>query len=204
MSAAMNNQSNVMKFEKCSKCDHIGIDCVSYLMSLPANDLLDWCRMRKKQLRMTNEELAIKSNSALGTINRLFSSKHTDFMYSSIQPIVFALLDLDAEKVSCQEPSAPDEERIAALVQQHKEEMERQRQDDQQTIDILKKQLENEHETSTKRLTAIKWLGVSLGFTLVLIIVALVIDRLNPEIGFFWLGELFNNTGSGLGSTPRI
>lgn len=82
--------------------------------------------------------------------------------------------------------------------------MERQRHDDQQTIDILKKQLENEHETSTKRLTAIKWLGVSLGFTLVLIIVALVIDRLNPNIGFFWLGELFNNTGSGLRSTPRI
>lgn len=100
----MNNQSNVMKFEKCSKCDHIGIDCISYLMSLPANDLLDWCRLRKKQLRMTNEELALKSNSVLGTINRLFSSKHTDFMYSSIQPIVFALLDLAQKKSPARNP----------------------------------------------------------------------------------------------------
>lgn len=204
MSTAKNDESVTKNFEKCNDCDRAGIDCAPFLLSLSSEDLLEWCRIRKKHLRITNEELAEKANVASGTVGRLLRAKGTDFIYSSMQPVVLALLDVDADKVSCQEPSAPDEERIAALVQQHKEEMERQRRDDQQTIDILKKQLENEHETSTKRLTAIKWLGVSLGFTLVLIIVALIIDRLNPEIGFFWLGELFNNTGSGLGNIPRI
>lgn len=204
MPTAKNDESVTKNFEKCNDCDRAGIDCAPFLLSLSSEDLLEWCRIRKKHLRITNEELAEKANVASGTVGRLLRAKGTDFIYSSMQPVVLALLDVDADKVSCQEPSAPDEERIAALVQQHKEEMERQRRDDQQTIDILKKQLENEHETSTKRLTAIKWLGVSLGFTLVLIIVALIIDRLNPEIGFFWLGELFNNTGSGLGNIPRI
>lgn len=188
MSTAMKDEPMVSKFEKCVDCNRAGIGCAPFLLSLSSDELLDWCRMRKKQLRMTNEELAEKANAAFGTVNRLFRAKSTDFMYSSIQPIVLALLNEDAKEVSCQEPAPVDEERIKALMQHHREEMERQRRDDQQTIDILKKQLENEHETSAKRLTAIKWLGVSLGFTLVLIIVALIIDRLNPEIGFFWLG----------------
>lgn len=203
MSTAKNDESVTKNFEKCNDCDRAGIDCAPFLLSLSSEDLLEWCRIRKKHLRITNEELAEKANVASGTVGRLLRAKGTDFIYSSMQPVVLALLDVDADKVSCQEPTAPDEERIAALVQQHKEEMERQRADDQQTIDILREQLKNEHETSTKRLTAIKWLGVSLGFTLVLIIVALIIDRLNPNIGFFWLDELFN-TGSGLGNIPRI
>lgn len=204
MSTAKNAESVAKKFEKCTDCDRAGIDCAPFILSLSSEDLLEWCRIRKKHLRMTNEELAEKANAAPGTVGRLLRAKSTDFIYSSMQPVVLALLDVDADKVSCQEPAGPDEERIAALVQQHKEEMERQRQDDQQTIDILKEQLANEHETATKRLIAIKWLGVSLAFTLVLIIVALIVDRLNPNIGFFWLGELFNDSGIGIGSLPRI
>ena len=180
-----NSEFNSIKFEKCNGCDRIGIDCIPYLVSLSSDDLLEWCRIRKKQLRMTNEELAEKANSAMGTINRLFSSKRTDFMYSSMQPIVFALLGIDGDDISCTKPDTKELER------KHKEEIERIRQEDKRMIDFLNKQLAQEQKQAISRQKTIRWLVVALIVLLVLIIVALLVDRLNPNIGFFWLKTLF-------------
>lgn len=181
-------------FEKCEGCDHVGADCIPYIVSLSSAELLEWCRIRKKQLRMTNEELAEKSNTALGTINRLFASKNTDFMYSSMQSVVFALLGLDTSEVSCHRPGY--DERIQALEAQHEKELAQARQEDKRMIDVLKEQLEYEQKVAEGKSRAIKLLTVALVVVLSLIIIALLIDRLNPDIGFFWLKDLFSTTES--------
>lgn len=181
-------------FEKCEGCDHVGADCIPYIVSLSSAELLEWCRIRKKQLRMTNEELAEKSNAALGTINRLFASKNTDFMYSSMQSVVFSLLGLDASEVSCHRPGYDG--RIQALEAQHEKEIAQARQEDKRMIDVLKEQLEHEQKIAEGKSRAIKLLTVALVVVLSLIIIALLIDRLNPGIGFFWLKDLFSTTKS--------
>lgn len=180
-------------FEKCEGCGHVGADCIPYLVSLSSAELLEWCRIRKKQLRMTNEELAEKSNAALGTINRLFAAKNTDFMYSSMQPVVFSLLGLDVSEVSCRRGY---DERILTLEEQHKKELAQARQEDKRMIDVLKEQLEHEQKIAEGKSRAIKLLTVALVVVLSLIIIALLIDRLNPDIGFFWLKDLFSTTES--------
>ena len=53
----------------------------------------------------------------------------------------------------------------------------------------------NQHLALFKRKNrAIAILGGLLGFTLVVIIAALIIDSINPDIGFFWLSRMFGGT----------
>lgn len=59
----------------------------------------------------------------------------------------------------------------------------------------MKEQLRLEQKTSRERRKLVVVLGACLGLTLALIIVALIIDRLNPDIGFFWLDKMLAPKG---------
>ena len=84
---------------------------------------------------------------------------------------------------------------------EHKEELQKAHEADQRKVDFLREQihikdeqikekdatLHERYEFIRRKDRVILWLAVLLGVSILLIFVALIIDRLNPDIGFFWL-----------------
>lgn len=193
-------------FEKCLYCDHSGKDCIQFVMSLHLQDIITWCKERKEKIGITNAKIAELTNIPKGTIDRMFSDseKLTDFRFSTVQPVVMVLAGSADDEVSCESHMIDVQtqrkiERIerenARLMQQ----MEELKTNHQAETDFLKQQLEHEQATSESRKKAFYIVAISLGFTLSIIIVALIVDKLNPNIGFFWLDKMsavFNKTAN--------
>lgn len=90
-------------FDKCIKCERLGESCVPNLMLLPFSDLIQWCSKRQKHLEWKNQDLAVKSNVPLGTINRIKAGEYMDCKYSTIKNILIALIGGTTDEFSCTE-----------------------------------------------------------------------------------------------------
>ena len=88
-------------FEKCIKCDRIGMDCVPNLMLLPFHDLIQWCDKRQRHLGWSNQILADKSKVPVGTINRIKAGED-DCRYSTMRCIFHALMGGYSVEFPCQ------------------------------------------------------------------------------------------------------
>lgn len=73
------------------------------IMSLNPSELIRWCKSRKKTLGISNAKLAEMSGIPIGTIDRIMSGNYTEFKYSSVQPIIAILIEINKET------PAPDE-----------------------------------------------------------------------------------------------
>lgn len=180
---------------ECISCPKMGVTCDGpNYAAIPAHDLLEWCRLRKNHLGWSNSKLAEEAGIAKGTVDRLFAAERVDFKYDTICPIIKALVGGTWVGKPCAELRQQDSH-LAETIQRLEEENSRLREDDETRVDFLKEQLRLAQETSAGRKTAIVVLAVLLGTTLALIIAALIIDRLNPNIGFFWLERLAGAVG---------
>lgn len=191
-----------MKGEQCISCPKIGASCDGppfYEMS--AAELLAWCKERKAWLHLTNGKLAEISNVPKGTIDRLFAGEHADCRYETIRLIAKALVGGEWSKNPCPTPHGGDNAQEQA---QHEAEI-RWRDD---MIAILQKDnagLQTLVANTNKRHTesqqfmrgqikaknrVILTLSILLAVCLGIIIAALIVDKLNPEMGFFWLRSM--------------
>lgn len=169
--------------EKCIDCARSGKNCIPQILSFSAADLLKWCKERKKILNISNAEIADRTNVPKGTVDRLFSAhEYTEFRFSSIQPIVCLLIGCAPEDFDCEdsrenllEEIRQKDEQLNAL----REDIERIKSENDKSLNFTRNYLKYQ-----RRIIAI--LGALLIFTLVLIIVALIVDRADPNIGFFW------------------
>lgn len=75
---------------------------------LNPQDLISWCRQRKKALELSNQKLSDLSGVPIGTIDRVMSGNYSEFKYSSIQPIVSILLGFNKEIPEPSEAKALD------------------------------------------------------------------------------------------------
>ena len=89
-------------FDKCIKCNRIGESCVPNLMLLPFSDLKEWWAKRQKYLGWTNQVLADKSKTPVGTIYRV-KSEEEDCKYSTMRNILIALIGGTSDEFSCTE-----------------------------------------------------------------------------------------------------
>ena len=190
--------------KKCEDCKHAGRDCIPFLMTLSPEDLLAWCKIRKSVLHISSEEIADKSCVPRGTIDRLLSSKGTDCRFSTMQPIICLLSGCKKEDLDCSKETHSSEtlneklkakyeiihhleeenmrqaEYINQLQVMAKEDIERAKEEEKISIDYMKRK--------EKRLViTIYILGALLAISLIIIIAALVIDKNNQNVGFFWL-----------------
>ena len=94
--------------KKCIDCTHRATDCAQGLMTLPLKDLIVWCKAIKKQIGITNNQIAEKSGVAYGTIERIMAGKAEDAKFSSVQAIVNVLLEY-TPGVTC-----PDDDALSA------------------------------------------------------------------------------------------
>lgn len=163
-------------------------------------------------------------NLSLSTVKRVFSdgSEDMSFRYEdSIKPIADVLLKIH-EPTKADEPEVEALRQLVqlknAIIEETQKDLLRAREreaeiraDDQKKIDHLKEQLHFMQEQLVKkdkllderrdfiyrkdRIIGI--LGLLLAVCLVVIIGALIIDRLNPDMGFFWLDRALHAFSDG-------
>lgn len=206
-------------YSKCISCPKLGFSCEGpNFVAMSATELLEWCKLRKAKLGLSNAKLAEQSGLPKGTIDRLFAGEHFDFRFETIRPMIRVLVGGTWNGDSCPDPE-PETERADAealkklseenakirdyidhMEQKHQAELENWKEEAQRKIDFLKEQLKISQATEKARRKTVAILGVTLVITLVVIIAALIIDRLNPDVGFFWreaLGFISNVNTNG-------
>ena len=110
-----------MQNEKCIKCDNLGVTCAGpnfFLMT--SAEVVEWCKERKKHLRMTRDKLKDSCGVPMGTLNRFFTGKNNYFYFETARPILRVLAGgaWDADnRISnmCQLQYAPDVELIEKI-----------------------------------------------------------------------------------------
>jgi len=186
--------------ERCLNCRHSGKDCIPHLMALAATDLLTWCKDRKKQLGLSNADIAEKSNVPKGTIDRIFGKEvYTEFRFTTIQPIIRVLTGCKMEDLDCAEHETVDqkllntiekqEEHIKALEKENAYLLKQEERYIEEYKALQRQAAENMagmRQLCRVRLKAIIALSVLLAIALGVIITALIVDRTNPDKGFFW------------------
>ena len=157
-------------FEKCIKCDRLGKDCVPNVFIMHMDEIREWARKLKAYKRMSNAELSKRSGVPKGTIDMHFSNKtpySADVNYSTFAPILCALIGCDNHEMPCPAERKESEE-------------------ENERIEYFKEQMRITQKTSAGRMKAVIILGVLFGITLILIILALLSDIRDPELGFLW------------------
>ncbi len=151
--------------EKCKNCKRSETGCLKYIASLPPEDLSEWCLRRKNALSLTNQNIADLANISKRTVDRFFAADVRDFRFSSVQPIIFALL----QDFDCTPQTTFDIERADLKIQHLEERLKTERRD---------------------LLYARKYLfgvSVALAIAIAVIIIALIFDMMHLDRGFFWL-----------------
>jgi ATP-dependent protease HslVU (ClpYQ) peptidase subunit len=87
-------------------------------MLLPFSDLIQWCTKRQKHLEWKNQDLAVKSNVPIGTINRIKAGDYMDCKYSTIKNILIALIGGTTDEFSCTEQVEKELQQLEQLEKQ--------------------------------------------------------------------------------------
>jgi hypothetical protein len=88
-------------FDKCIPCSKIGESCVPNLWLLPFPELVKWCIKRQKYLGWTNQTLADKCNTPVGTISRIWGGDYADCKFSTIKSILITLIGGTTNEFEC-------------------------------------------------------------------------------------------------------
>ena len=132
-------------FEKCIRCDNIGVSCHPYLNVLPFAELIQWCIKRQKYLEWTNQTLADRSSVPVGTINRIKAGDYADCKYSTIKNILNALVGARLEEPACTTPDAGRDQESSRQLAAALKDLERataKNAEDKTAIDYLRTQVE--------------------------------------------------------------
>ena len=88
-------------FDKCIPCPKIGESCVPNLWLLPFPELVKWCIKRQKHLGWSNQLLADKSHTPVGTINRIWGGDYADCKFSTIKSVLITLIGGTTDEFAC-------------------------------------------------------------------------------------------------------
>lgn len=187
-------------YKECITCHKLGTECDgANLIALPSKDLIEWCKLRKAHLKMSNAKIAELANVPKGTVDRIFAADgEVDFRYESIRPLVQALLGGAFDGNPCPDPDL--NEQAAETIKRLEEDNQRLRNLYYKTLNHHRDDIDAERAAEDFLMKQIKQkdrkiviLAILLAISLTAIIIALIIDGLSPEIGFFWLREIFAN-----------
>jgi len=193
-----------MKYEKCLTCDQLGKTCDGpNFLSMNAAELGLWCNERRKHLRPvpTYDEIVQQTGLSKSTVHGFLNGTHADYRLETARPIVEAIIGGNWDDNPCGNLSNSEKAQYEETVRQlqkeivwHDEkikmlthEMETMEKAHAADVAHLEKAQYNTEKVARQRRIGLVSVSVVLALTLMLIIAALVIDNLNPDIGFFWL-----------------
>lgn len=105
-------------FEKCIKCDSIGISCVPNLWLLPFHELIKWCIKRQEHRGWSNQKWADESNVPVGTIKRIKAGDYEDCKYSTIKSLAISVIGGTTNEFACTELVEKELRQMERLEQQ--------------------------------------------------------------------------------------
>lgn len=188
--------------------------------------LSEWCRMRKEILhkqdpKWTNAYIAEQADFSKITVDRFLSGHMEDVKFTTAAAIVRVLVNGTWGQYPCAMAALAEKEQVfvdnPALLEQieklqaellaqaaaHKDELAALRAYDEQRIEYLKEQVKFKDKMFEERGSYIRRknriiqiLSCLLGFTVLLIFAALIVDMINPNIGYFWLDSAMSVIGS--------
>lgn len=197
-----------MRYEKCLTCKQLGTACDGpNLLLMDAKELGQWCdELRKKRPGATYDKTAAETKVSKTAVYSFLTGAHADCRLETARPIAGWLIGGSCEGNPCgnvtNSEKAAYDERIRQL-----EDGIRWRDDKiqhlQHNCDSMQTLITNTNRRNTQdneflrgqikgKNKAIGILSTLLGIALAVIIAALVVDRLNPDMGFFWLRGLFD------------
>lgn len=198
-------------YEKCLKCNKIGIDCDGpNFMAMGTDELIEWCNKRRKEIPgMTYEKIVEATGLSKGTVSGFFGGIHADYRIDTIRPILKLLVGGEWDDNPCADPTISERASYEEKIRQLENEV---RHKDEKIIDLQKSNasmetlIANTNARATqdkdflrgelkRKNKIIGIIGTFLGLALAVIIAALIIDRLNENIGFFWLRGWFDGSG---------
>lgn len=203
-----------MKYEKCLSCDQLGKTCDGpNLLAMETVDLGLWCNELRED---SYEKIAAETELGKTTVSEFFKGKHEDCSILTARKIVKYITKGKWDDNPCGNLTTAEraayEERIRQLEAEIAQKNEKiadltQQKNDMQTLitntnaratqdkDFLRKQLDERYKFLKRKDKVVVILSVLLGLSVATIIAALVIDRLNSDIGFFWLESLVKPHG---------
>ena len=215
----------VKPYNQCIKCDYLGTKCDGpNVIAMSKERYCEWCRQLKEERGWSNAKLAEISGVSKATIDKMMTNRITGLNGETISSVTCALVyghaDPDGSwgKFPCAmvaPDDTPDECPKCAELRLH---MDQQSKNDREKIDFLKQQiafkesqmLEKDAQIRSKdeRLQeradfiyrkdrVITILSILLGVSVLLIIAALFVDMVNPNVGFFWVKQMAAAAGIG-------
>lgn len=210
-------------YNRCIDCNHIGVRCDGpdfLAMEIPR--LCEWSRLRKDHLhrndpKWTNAYIAEESKVSKTTVDRFFTGKLEDLNFTTAARIIRVLINGTWGQYPCAmaaDQESPDHTAVVEQCRQlqtaldsigehHRAEINAIRAESQETITLLKngvaqrdKLLNERYDFLKMKDRAIAALSILLSVAVVAIIAALVVDRLNTDIGFFWVNGETNHFGA--------
>ena len=205
-----------MRYERCLECDQLGKTCDGpNLLSMLPGELGEWCEaLREKRPGFTYDKTAAKAKISKTATYGFLTGAHEDCSFITAHSVSGALIlsggewtDCPCGNVSNSEKAAYEAkiEKLETSIVWHEDKIQAQN----DTIKDLKEKnaaLETLVANTNARMTkdkdflreqiksknrAIVILSISLALLMLLIIAALVLDRNDPGVGFFWLESLF-------------
>lgn len=186
-------------YDACINCAFIGKKCDGpNFLSMNTEQWCEWARRRKTFLGWSNAKVVELSGISKNTVERIMAGTITGLHVDTMRDITKILVNGTWGQYPC---AMASDDGVAA-------ELENMRLKEQisflrDQIDFREKQMLNKDTLLDERLDfihekdkairrsqkAVTTLCALLGLCLLSIIVALVIDKLNPDIGFFWLNK---------------
>lgn len=199
--------SDEKPYNRCIKCDRLGARCDGpNFTAMTPDRIVEWMRLRKEWLGWTNSMLAEHSETPKGTIDRILAGGHADFKVSTIAPIIKALIGGSWGQFPCPDPEAapPDIRALLEVLESREKEIECIKATAQAAEEQHKKELERaeaRHEREERyfidladdlKAQVADYRGLvrkisAIAAILALVVIAgLMVDRLNPSLGFIW------------------
>ena len=182
------NQHEEKPYNACIDCKHLGKNCdgPNFLAMTPER-FGEWVKLRKQYKGWTLEYLAEKSGVSESSLRRIIAGKAGNLMWDTVQPIAQVLVDGSWGQYPCAWAASTgvldnDADHLKAALVSEK-----------QKVDYLKQQVADYKALLEERKGYLKlkdrWIvafAVAFAIALLYIIITLVVDLNNPQLGMYW------------------
>ena len=191
-------------YNRCIDCRYIGKRCDGpdfLAMEIPR--LCEWARLRKAYLtsqdkKWTNNYIAEQADISRATADRFFAGDIDDLKFTTASRILKVLVNGTWGQYPCALAAEASDDKSLAMECTHLKEL---LNEEKAKTKFLKEQVEFKEQQmrhkdgvmnargdfATKQAKDIRILSVLLGLCVVIIIGSLIVDLLNPSVGYFWL-----------------
>ena len=188
-----------MKYEKCLTCTDLGNACDGpNFLAMDTTEMGLWCNDKRKQIPgMTYDKIATETGISKSAVHGFLNGTHSDYRIETIRPIVKLITGGKWDNNPCGNLSNSEKAKYEENIRHLDSEIKWR--DDKIDLliseshklsahaDHMSKVVNDRYEFLKRKDKIILMLGTMLFVAVATIIAALVIDAMNPNIGFFWL-----------------